>query len=120
MMSKDDQTGAVTVPTEVSQNETIYMTRRDFDLVVRGVDRLGSQIKQQIGAKRPKLVLQFECAGRGKLFMREEQQSALLKSLHESIGSDVPWLGFYTFAEIGPLAGINHVHNYTCVVAAIY
>ena len=120
MMSKDDQTGAVTVPTEVSQDETIYMTRRDFDLVVRGVDRLGSQIKQQIGDKQPKLVLQFECAGRGKLFMREGQQSALLKSLHESIGSDVPWLGFYTFAEIGPLAGINYVHNYTCVVAAIY
>ena len=120
MMSKDDQTGAVTIPTEVLQNETIYMTRRDFDLVVLGITRLGSQIKQQIGAKQPKLVLQFECAGRGKLFMREEQQSALLKSLHESIGSDVPWLGFYTFAEIGPLAGINHVHNYTCVVAAIY
>lgn len=120
MMSKDDQTGAVTIPTEVLQNETIYMTRRDFDLVVLGVNRLGSQIKQQIGATQPKLVLQFECAGRGKLFMREEQQSALLKSLYEAIGSDVPWLGFYTFAEIGTLAGINHVHNYTCVVAAIY
>jgi hypothetical protein len=120
MMSKDDQTGAVTVPTEVSQGETFYMTRRDYELVVSGVDRLGSQIKQQIGAKQPKMVLQFDCAARGKLFMREEQQSALLKTLHETIGSDVPWLGFYTYGEIGPLAGINHVHNYTCVVATVY
>jgi small ligand-binding sensory domain FIST len=44
----------------------------------------------------------------------------LLKSLHETVGSDVPWLGFFTYGEIGPLAGINQVHNYTCVMAAIY
>jgi hypothetical protein len=49
MMSKDDQTGAVTVPTEVSQDETFYMTRRDYGLMVNGIDRLGHQIKQQIG-----------------------------------------------------------------------
>jgi len=120
MMSKDDQTGAVTLPTEVSQDETFYMTRRDYGLMVNGIDRLGHQIKQQIGDKQPKLVFQFECCGRGKVFIREEQQSALLKSLHETVGSDVPWLGFFTYGEIGPLAGINQVHNYTCVMAAIY
>src|SRR5436305_1821493 len=41
MMSKDNQTGAVTVPTEVSQDETFYMTRRDYALMVNGIDRLG-------------------------------------------------------------------------------
>ena len=41
MMSKDDQTGAVTVPTEVSQDETFYTTRRDYGLMVNGIDRLG-------------------------------------------------------------------------------
>ena len=40
-MSKDDQTGAVTVPTEVSQDETFYTTRRDYGLMVNGIDRLG-------------------------------------------------------------------------------
>jgi hypothetical protein len=120
MMSKDNETGAVTVPTEVSEEETFYMTRRDYGLIVSGIHRLAGQIKQQIGDQQPKLVLQFDCAGRGKVFMREEQQSALLKSLHETIGSDVPWFGFYTFGEIGPLAGINNVHNYTCVIAAVY
>jgi hypothetical protein len=49
MMSKDDQTGAVTVPTKVSQDETFYMTRRDYGLMVDGINRLGHQIKQQIG-----------------------------------------------------------------------
>src|SRR5207249_4035164 len=49
MMSKDDQTGAVTVPTEVSQDEIFYMTRRDYALMVNGINRLGHQIKQQIG-----------------------------------------------------------------------
>jgi len=41
MMSKDNQTGAVTVPTEVSQDETFSMTRRDYALMVNGIDRLG-------------------------------------------------------------------------------
>ncbi len=41
MMSKDDQTAAVKVPTEVSQDETFYMTQRDYGLMVNGIDRLG-------------------------------------------------------------------------------
>ena len=96
------------------------MTRRDYGLMAGGADRLANQIKHQIGDKQPKMVLQFECAGRGKAFMREEQQSALLRSLHETISSDIPWMGFYTYGEIGPLAGINYVHNYTCILAALY
>lgn len=120
LIGKDDQTGAITVPTEVSQDDTFYMTRRDYGLMAGGADRLANQIKHQIGDKQPKMVLQFECAGRGKAFMREEQQSALLRSLHETISSDIPWMGFYTYGEIGPLAGINYVHNYTCILAALY
>ncbi len=40
MMSKDDQTGAVTVSTEVSQDKTFYMTRKDYELMVSGINRL--------------------------------------------------------------------------------
>ena len=47
MMSKDDQIRAVTAPTEVSQDETFYMTRRDYGLVVNGNDRLGDRDIEQ-------------------------------------------------------------------------
>lgn len=52
MMSKDDQTGAVTVPAEVSQDETFYMTRRDYGLMVNGIDRLGHHDIEQHQARR--------------------------------------------------------------------
>ena len=52
MMSKDDQTGAVTVPTEVSQDEAFYMTRRDYGLMVSGIDRLGHHDIEQHRVRR--------------------------------------------------------------------
>jgi hypothetical protein len=52
MMSKDDQTGAVTVPTEVSQDETFYMTRRDYGLIVNGINRLGLHDIEQHQVRR--------------------------------------------------------------------
>jgi len=40
MMSKKDQTGRY-VPTQVSPDETFYMTRRGNELMVNDINRLG-------------------------------------------------------------------------------
>jgi hypothetical protein len=52
MMSKDDQTGAVRVPTEFSKDETFYMTGRDCGLMVSGIDRLGHHGIEQHQVRR--------------------------------------------------------------------
>lgn len=119
MPAKDDQTGSITIPTEISEGTVIWMTRRDYDKMAAGVDRLGSQIKAQLGGATPKLIFQFDCGGRGKIFLRDQQRLQLLGRLQRQLPFS-PWLGFYTFGEIAPIGGHNCFHNYTAIVVAIY
>jgi hypothetical protein len=117
---KDDATGSVTIPTEVPQGTSIWMTRRDYEKLAKGVDRAAEEIKARLGDNPARLVFHFDCAGRGKMFLREQQKVQLLEALRGQIGPDVPWLGFYTFGEIAPVGERNHFHNYTIVLTVIY
>lgn len=119
MLVRDETVGSVTIPTEVSAGTSIWMTRRDYEKVVVGVDRLASQIKEQIGDQPAKLIFHFECAGRGKVFLRDQLKLQLLHHLQEQL-PPAPWFGFYSFGEIGPVGARNCFHNYTAVVAALY
>jgi hypothetical protein len=116
----DDTTGSVTIPTEVSEGMSIWMTRRDSEKLVKGVEQIAKEINTQLGEEPAKLVFQFDCAGRGKAFLREHQKLRLLETLRGRIGPDVPWLGFYTFGEISPVGERNYFHNYTVVLTVIY
>jgi hypothetical protein len=117
---KDDATGSVTIQTEVSEGTSIWVTRRDHEKLANGVDRVAEEIKTQLGEEPAKLVFQFDCAGRGKVFLREQQKLRLLETLRGQIGPDVPWLGFYTYGEFAPVGGHNYFHGYTVVLTAIY
>jgi hypothetical protein len=119
MPTKDDQVGAVTIPTEVAVGTSIWMTRRDYEKVAAGVDRLAGQLRAQLGDRPAKVVWQFECAGRGKIFLRDQLRLQLLRRLQQQL-PDVPWLGFYSLGEIGPVGSRNCFHNYTAVVAAVF
>jgi len=118
--AKDDTTGSVTIPTEVVEGTSVWFTRRDYEKIARGVEQMTEELVQQIGGQRPLLVLQFDCAGRGKAIFREEQKQQLLHVMQEGLGRDVPWLGFCTYGEIGPVGGHHCFHNYTAVLMAIY
>jgi hypothetical protein len=117
---KDDTTGSLGIATEVSEGTSIWVTRRDYEKLVNGVERVAEEIKTQLGHNPARLVFQFDCAGRGKLLLREPQKLQLLETLRQQIGPDVPWLGFYTFGEIAPVGGHNHFHNYTVALTVIY
>ena len=77
------------------------------------------RIKQELGGNQPKLVFQFDCVSRGKLMFREQEKIRLLRQFRQAIGPDVPWAGFYTYGEIGPVEKHNCYHNYTAVVLAL-
>ncbi len=120
MPAKDDATGSITIPTEVVEGTDIWMTRRDQIKIADGVEKIADTVKSQMKDNIPKMVFNFDCAGRGKMIFREQQKIDLLNSLQNNIGTTVPWIGLYTYGEIGPVAKRNNFHNYTLVLLALY
>jgi hypothetical protein len=120
MMGKDDQEGSVKIQSNVHDGTEFWIARRDNDLIKGGMQALGGQIKDMLGTSKPKFILHFECVGRGKVILREHEKIELIKFLQSEIGGDIPWIGFYTYGEIGPVSGYNCFHNFTAVVTAVY
>ena len=111
--------GSITVQTEVQEGTSVWFSSRDKEKLVTGFDRMAAQIKQQLEGEKPKLVLQFECATRGKMMLREQEKLQLHRRFRHSVGPDAPWVGFYTIGEIGPVEEHNDRHLYTSVVLAL-
>lgn len=120
VMDKNDEVGSVTIQSDVDQGTELWIMRRDKELMREGLEAIARQIHAQLGESAPKLVLQFECVGRGRVVYREQEKVALLHSLQQELGEDVPWIGFFSYGEIGPVSGFNCIHNFTSVVVAVY
>jgi hypothetical protein len=104
---------------EVQEGTSVWFSSRDREKITTGFDRMASQIKEQLGGEKPKLVFQFECLTRGELMFREQEKLQLLKRFRQSVGPDVPWAGFYAIGEIGPVEEHNDRHLWTSVVLAL-
>jgi hypothetical protein len=111
--------GSIIVQTEVQEGTSIWFSSRDKEKLATGLDRMAAQIKEQLGGEKPKLVLQFECATRGKMMLRDQEKLQLLKRLRQALDPDAPWAGFYTWGEIGTVEEHNNRHLYTAVVLAL-
>jgi hypothetical protein len=111
--------GSIIIQTEVPEGTSVWFSSRDKEKITTGFDRMSHQIKEQLGGERPNLVFQFECLTRGKLLFREQEKLQVLKRLRQSVGPEVPWAGFYTIGEIGPVEERNLRHLYTSVVLAL-
>jgi hypothetical protein len=111
--------GSITVQTEVEEGTSIWFSSRDKERITTGFDRMAQQIEEQLGGEQPKLVFQFECVTRGHVMFREQEKLQLLKRFRQSVGPDVPWAGFYTVGEIGPVEEHNDIHRFASVVLAL-
>src|SRR5919107_3069097 len=111
--------GSIIVQTEVPEGTSVWFSSRDKEKITSRFDRMARQITQQLGDDKPELVFQFECFTRGKSLFREQEKVQLLKRLRQSFDPDVPWAGFYTIGEIGPVEEHNLRHLYTSVVLAL-
>ncbi|HJV36462.1 FIST signal transduction protein [Geomonas sp.] len=120
IMDKNDQEGSVTIQSDVKQGSELWILRRDKELIRDGLKLISRQIREKAGDGKPKFVMQFECMGRGKVVFREQEKLELLNMLQRDLGEGFPWIGFYTYGEIGPISSYNCIHNFTAVVAAVY
>jgi len=119
MPSVNETDGSVTIQTEAFEGASVWMSSRDQEKITVGLDAMAERIRQQLGDNQPKLVFQFDCASRGKMMFREQEKLRLLSRFRQAVDPDVPWVGFYTYAEIGPVGKQNWQHNYSVVVLAL-
>jgi len=115
----DPEVGSVTIADEVSTGTSVWIAQRDFEKMHAGAERSCQELLEKLGGRQPELVFHFDCAGRGKSFLKEQQKSELLRSMQSRLGK-APWVGFYCYGEISPVSGRNAFHNLTMVLAALY
>jgi hypothetical protein len=111
--------GSITVQTEVQEGTSIWFSSRDKVKITTGFDRMAAQIKEQLDGAQPELVFQFECVTRGKLMFREQERLQLLRRFRQSVGPDVPWVGFYTIGEIAPVEEHNGINRFASIILAL-
>jgi hypothetical protein len=111
--------GSITVQTEVQEGTSIWFSSRDKEKITTGFDRMAAQIKEQLDGAKPELVFQFECVTRGKLMFREQEKLKLLRRFRQSVGSEVPWVGFYTIGEIAPVEEHNGINRFASIILAL-
>src|SRR5215208_2570846 len=107
ILSLDATDGSATVQTEIPEGTSVWLSSRDQEKVTTGLDRMAEQIKQVLGGNQPKLVFHFDCVSRGKTMFRDQEKLQLLRRFRQAVGPDVPWAGFYTYGEIGPVGKHN-------------
>ena len=80
---------------------------------------MAAQIKEQLDGAQSELVFLFECVTRGKLMFREQEKLQLLRRFRQSVGPDVPWVGFYTIGEIAPVEEHNGINRFASIILAL-
>lgn len=119
MVGRVPEEGAVMIQTEAPEGTSIWLARRDADRICGEADRAAARLRERIGDRTPKMMLHFECTGRGKLLLREPVRQDLIRRTQKAAPDGVPWLGAYVGGEIAPIGEANMFHNYTAVVIAV-
>jgi hypothetical protein len=118
-LSLDKRNGALLFPGGgLVKGQRIRITRRDAERIRLSAVSCARRILEP--EARPAFVLQFDCAGRGKVMFGDCAAAEIVEPLRAEIGQSVPWAGFHTYGEISSTEhGLNY-HNYTVALCAFY
>lgn len=120
-LSLDQATGALFFPGgSLRVNQRIQLTRRDPGRIKASARACADRILDRHPGRSPSLVLQFDCAGRGRIMFGPDAASVIVHPLQEALGTTVPWIGFHTYGEIAPIEDQLYYHNYTVALCAVY
>jgi hypothetical protein len=117
----DAETGALFFPGGgLDAGSVMRMTRRDPQRIRESARACASRILEHNSQRAPALVLQFDCAGRGRVLFGSCAADEIVAPLQRELGPETPWLGLHTYGEIAPVAGRPRYHNYTVAICALY
>src|SRR3954447_204629 len=113
IIDADDDTGSLTVGTQVRGGQTVCLQVRDAaaadEALVEALDREAAAL-----GRPPAGVLLFTCNGRGSQMFGTPDHDA--RVVDEAF-SHAPTGGFFCAGEFGPVGGRNFVHGFTATLA---
>lgn len=117
----DQASGALFFPGGgLTEGNRVQLTRRDPDKIRKSAQACAARLLDSHDGQTPAFVLQFDCAGRGRLLFGACTAAEIVVPLRKTLGPNTPWLGFHTYGEIAPIAGRPYYHNYTVALCAVY
>jgi hypothetical protein len=116
----EEQTGALYFAAGLTTGTRVQVALRNEEKVCERAELAARDLASRRPGQRPILVLQFDCAGRGRLLLGEHVHERLVAPMLRAFDGDVPWIGLNTYGEIGPIDSQTYFHNYTAVLCALY
>lgn len=114
----DGERGALYFAAGLETGTPVQLALRNADKVC---DRAVEAARRLVARRgQPMLLLQLDCAGRGRLLFDEETTERIIEPIQNVVGKAVPWIGLHTYGEIAPVGGRTMFHNYTGVLCALY
>lgn len=98
-----DANGSITCAAEVPEGSHIQLMIGNREEAVQAAKYAADSARAQLGGAKPQAIIIFNCVARRKLF--GESASDEIHAMHETLGADVPLIGFYTYGEQAPLGG---------------
>jgi small ligand-binding sensory domain FIST len=107
-------TGSIAVGAEVEVGQTVQFQLRDAASAHEDLSQALERELLQLDGEQPSGALVFSCNGRGARFFEEPDHDA--RMVTKFLG-EIPLAGFFCAGELGPVAGKNFLHAFSCVVA---
>jgi small ligand-binding sensory domain FIST len=110
----DPDAGVLGISDHVEEGQYVVFAHREPTAAREDLERVLAQLAVDNGGNDYRFGLYFNCLARGSSLYREPGvDSALLRKAFPNL----PMLGFFCNAEIGPLRGMNQLFTYTGVLA---
>lgn len=116
----DQSDGSLIIPSEWPAGTKIMLNKRSPEKIIESIRKVATRMQEKHRGRRPMLVLDSNCAGRSPHFLGEEVGRQEVDAVLSTLASDVPFIGWYTYGEIAPVAGKNHFHNWTSSLLALF
>ena len=86
----DVDTGALFFPGGLRQGAKIRIARRDPDRIREGATEGARDLAKRMAGESPSLVLQFDCAGRGRVIFGDSATARTVASIQDALGAQNP------------------------------
>jgi small ligand-binding sensory domain FIST len=112
----DPHEGALLAGSTVREGQVVSFTVRDAAGARRDMETMVEELSRVCSGRPPSFGVYFNCCGRGTALYG--QANVDLEIIRREFG-DLPVIGFFTYAEIGPTADGSCLHNYAGVLTLI-